>query len=135
MQNESIGNTERWKKIKQYPRYEVSTLGNVRMIGKETNLSGSRNKSYHQVNVTDKNGQKKKVLAHRLVAEAFIANPLNKRCTNHKNGVKDDNRVVNLEWATHTENLHHAYRTGLRKKHSGLPLLTYRHETQLNLFI
>ncbi len=53
------------------------------------------------------------VAVHRAVAIAFLANPLNKREVNHKNGDKTDNRMANLEWNTTQENKEHAMRTGL----------------------
>lgn len=53
---------------------------------------------------------------HRLIATHFMDNEDNQRTVNHKNGIKTDNRIENLEWATHSENIKHAYDTGLKVK-------------------
>lgn len=60
-----------------------------------------------------KNGIGGRQAIHRLVAQHFIPNPNNKKTVNHINGIKSDNRVINLEWATQKENIHHAYKIGL----------------------
>jgi hypothetical protein len=65
--------------------------------------------------VLSRYGKTKNMKIHRLVAEAFIKNPHNKPCINHRNGKKDDNRACNLEWCTARENMQHATDMGLNK--------------------
>ena len=70
----------------------------------------------------DRNGYRcgcingKNMQFHRIVANTFIPNPLNKPCINHIDGNKNNNNISNLEWCTHSENTIHAYKTGLEKK-------------------
>ena len=71
------------------------------------------NNGYMMVHLARPDGSNELVRIHRLVAEAFIPNPLGKRVVNHKDGNKANNSVENLEWHTHSENLEHAYKKGL----------------------
>lgn len=108
---------EIWKNIDGYGGdYQISNLGRVRSNKSKTCkiLAGSFSKQsgYYQI-VLYKNSKPRLHTIHRLVAEAFISNPLNKETVNHKNGIKTDNSIDNLEWATYSENLKHAFRTGL----------------------
>jgi len=103
---------ENWRKLK-YDGYEVSDKGNFRSFVKNKNgkllkIVQHYKKQYASVKIAGK-----WMSAHRLVAETFISNPHNKPQVNHINGIKDDNRVENLEWTTQSENLKHAYSLGL----------------------
>jgi len=64
-------------------------------------------------------GKTKTCSVHRLVATSFIPNPENLKEINHKNGIKTDNRVDNLEWCTRSHNMQHAWDTGLKNAVGG----------------
>ena len=68
-------------------------------------IKPQKNKKGYMVVSLCKNGKQKKVFVHRLLATAFIPNPENKRCIDHINGIRDDNRLENLRWVTHQENM------------------------------
>ena len=103
---------EIWKDVDGYEGlYQVSDLGRVK--GKDIKAKNLC-QGYHHVGLW-KNNEVKSMKVHRLVALAFIPNPENKPCINHKDGNKLNNHVNNLEWCTYSENLKHAYDTGLMK--------------------
>lgn len=104
---------EQWKDIENYPNYQVSNLGNIRnrLTGKFKKPSMSKD-GYLVVHLWKKD-KMKTFKIHRLVATTFIPNSENKRTVNHINGCKTDNYVSNLEWNTDSENVKHAFQTGL----------------------
>ena len=111
---------EIWKDIKGYEgRYMISNLGNVKSLkyfhhNKEALLVGGIKHGYRQV-ILVKDYKNKYKNVHRLVAEAFIPNPLKKPQINHIDGNKLNNNVDNLEWCTQKEDQIHAYKNGLQK--------------------
>lgn len=110
---------EEWKAVVGFEgKYVVSNLGRVKSIGKKTRyaiLSVTVHKQGYLRVGLNKDDSHKAYLVHRLVAEAFISNPQNKRTVNHIDGNKANNHVSNLEWCTQQENNIHAHKTGLAK--------------------
>lgn len=105
---------EVWKDAVGYEGvYLVSNMGNIKKVGSAVNINPTLTESgYLRVCMCVK-GRQKTTSVHRLVALAFINNPESKSEVNHINGVKNDNRVENLEWCTRSENMFHAIKTGL----------------------
>jgi hypothetical protein len=90
--------------------YAVSRSGEIWSARWDRFLISASDSNGYQVVKLGKTSSTLKV--HRLVAEAFIENPENKPCVNHLNGIKNDNRVINLEWTTYSENSQHAHDSG-----------------------
>ena len=105
---------EEWKDIQGYEGlYKVSSCGRVKSLSRIT-TNGRKTKErilkksitslgYCRTTLT-KNNIKNTISTHRIVAQTFIPNPLNKPCVDHINTIKTDNRVENLRWVTHKEN-------------------------------
>lgn len=120
---------EIWKDVFGYEGlYKVSPNGEVKSLDIYQTLCDGRKRlrkgrilkafldsdGYYVVNLSKYNivTMKKN---HRLVGEAFIPNPENKATINHKDGIKTNNNVTNLEWNTSLENTQHAKKLGLKK--------------------
>jgi hypothetical protein len=106
---------ENWKDIKGYEgKYQVSDLGNIKSLFRyKITLKQKICKTGYLSVALYLNKKPKWFLTHRLVAQNFILNPENKPEVNHKDGVKSNNVVYNLEWTTKSENGLHAVDIGL----------------------
>jgi hypothetical protein len=108
---------EIWKEIKDSPGYEVSSYGRVRNVDRKIKVllkgkehfyfrkgkilkSSINNSGYGTVYL----GRYRKDMTHRVVAEVFLGKPSSGMAVNHKNGIRSDNRVENLEWVTYYQN-------------------------------
>ena len=106
---------ETWCKIDGFNNYSVSNKGRIRddkrgvIKAKQLSKDG-----YYKVDLYN-NGIRSTKRVHRLVAETFLPFDENRLDINHKDGDKLNNNIDNLEWCTKSENMLHAYRTGLAK--------------------
>lgn len=95
------------KEIEGYKGYFVDEKGNIYGKRKEVLTPVFQKKTgYNRISLV-KDGTTHNFSIHRIVAEAFIENPLNLPQVNHKNGIKTDNRVENLEWVSKSNNQLH----------------------------
>jgi len=117
---------EIWKTTKEDYRFEVSNLGNIRVIYKNhrgvlTYVEEDKRviwkckklarRGYVVINMS-----RRRFFVHRLVASNFLENPHNKPQVNHIDAVKNNNKLSNLEWCTNRENVDHAFELGLCPK-------------------
>ena len=128
---------EQWKSIAGYEgRYEVSNLGRVRSLnynhtGRAKILKPADNGEGYLFVVLCKDGICKNMKVHRLVASAFIQNPLNLETVNHIDEDKTNNDVSNLEWMSRTDNVAYSQpqraerRVRMLDKSTGEPLATF----------
>lgn len=120
---------EIWKDVIGFEGlYQISNLGRVRSLDKFQKNHGKlqfRKGSIKSLRRTKQgyilcdlyiSGKQKSIRVHKLVAEAFIENPLNKTTVNHIDGNKENNNVLNLEWATPKEQNQHFYKYNLKNK-------------------
>jgi predicted XRE-type DNA-binding protein len=117
IENSESNIKEIWLPIHDYEEwYEVSSFGEVRRIKYHPATRVGKilkqyidDGGYSQVHLS-KHNRVKTVRVHRLVAVAFFGYPKEGQEVNHKNGIKTDNRIKNLEWCTTSENILHRYR-------------------------
>ena len=115
-ENTNIYSNEKWlNNIEGFSGYEISDHGRVKNIKKGfiCKLTLDKSTGYMVVNLRGDDGFRHVKKVHTLVARAFIPNPENKRVVNHKDTDKTNNNVWNLEWATDSENMLHAFQNGL----------------------
>ena len=97
---------EIWVAVKDYPNYEVSSMGRVRSLQRKAPhilKPAVTNSLGHLKVVLSKDGVRKQLFVHRLVAEAFIPNPENKPTVDHIDRDTSNNCVENLRWADQVE--------------------------------
>ena len=108
---------EVWKDIKDYEGYyQISSEGNIRNIKTQQILKGDTNNLGYR-RVTLYTPIRKRFFIHRLVALHFCEGYSEELVVNHKDGNKQNNNYLNLEWVTRSENDLHAYNMNLRQPH------------------
>ena len=114
---------EIWKQVRWYKNcYLVSSLGKIKRIGKGQGVVLGRilkqypDKDGYKTVVLTKNCIQRMKKVHHLVLQSFVAEKRKGRQTNHKNGIKSDNRAENLEWVTGKENIQHSYENGFHPR-------------------
>ena len=104
-----------YKILDEFPDYVIYKNGEIfSLLSRRYITPVTKKTGYQDVLLTSRDGNHHTKLIHRLVAECFCTKREGANEVNHKNGDKTDNRAANLEWVTRSENLKHAFETGLR---------------------
>lgn len=102
---------ENWRHIIGYKGlYEVSNRGRIRNTTSQSIIKPTNDGEGYMKVMLYKNGTRRNLRVHILVAKAWIRNRKGKREVNHKNKIRHDNYVDNLEWVTRSENMIHCYK-------------------------
>ena len=105
-------------RIKSLERWITTKLGFKRFIKEKILHEWVVGSGYRQIGLF-KNNKLKFFYVHRILAQIFLPNPLNLPEVNHKNGIKTDNKIENLEWVSKSENMQHAHKIGLIVREPG----------------
>lgn len=129
---------ELWKPLDEYKGIQVSSVGRIKKAANKsrkerilTHFPKDRD-GYYRCSVQKLDGTWTSQPVHRLVAKAFLANPNNKSCVNHKDSNRINNKIDNLEWVTPKENVHHSFKNGMRKECKEVPKKSLLTEFQIN---
>lgn len=119
---------------KKHPKYNLMVGRDGSIIGTRGNILKQRVDKYGYYNVSIYcNGKRSTKTSHRIICETYHENPNNYTTVNHKDGNKLNNNIENLEWASVSMNINHAYQTGLHETILSLEDVVYIYENPDNL--
>lgn len=112
--SDEVPDISNWKTINNYPNYLVSFHGKIYSKYSKRLIKNIPSNGYYSVDIRS-NGKRKRFKVHQLVAQSYIPNPENKKYVNHLDYNRSNNKVENLEWVTHSENMFHASKKRYKK--------------------